>query len=98
MTDVNIATQIMIDLYEDNFDMAMVVSGDTDLLPPIKFVNASKNKRAFVAFPPGRVNDAVRDAASGSLVIGRKKLADSQFQEEIEDVQGETCRRPRSWQ
>ena len=49
MTDVNIATHIMSDYYEENFDMAMVISGDTDLLPPIKMINENgKNKRVFV--------------------------------------------------
>jgi hypothetical protein len=61
--------------------MAMIISGDTDLIPPIRHINivSEKNKRAFVAFPPNRVNDEVRDIARGSLVIGRKNIADSQF-------------------
>ena len=30
-TDVNIATQLLVDAYEDNFDCAVLVSADTDL-------------------------------------------------------------------
>lgn len=98
MTDVGIATQMMIDYFEDNFDMAMVISGDTDLLPPIRYINNNgKNKRAFVAFPPNRVNDEVRGAAKGSMVIGRKILADSQFPKSIVNQNGETFNCPLEW-
>lgn len=39
MTDVNIATQIIIDAYQNKYDMAMLISGDSDLDPPIKAVH-----------------------------------------------------------
>ena len=32
MTDVNIATQMLIDAYQDKYDMAMLISGDSDLV------------------------------------------------------------------
>ncbi|VVM27095.1 hypothetical protein BSPWISOXPB_4433 [uncultured Gammaproteobacteria bacterium] len=35
-TDVNIACEIMQDCYEDNFDIAYLVSGDSDLVSPVK--------------------------------------------------------------
>ena len=35
MTDVNIATQMMIDAFQDKYNMAMLISGDSDLVPPI---------------------------------------------------------------
>ena len=98
MTDVGIATEIMIDYYEDNFDAAMIISGDTDLLPPIRFVNNSKHKRAFVAFPPNRVNDEVRYAAKGSFIIGRKNLADSQFDDTVVDKNGDKILKPSRWE
>ena len=31
MTDVNIATQLLIDAYDDGFDCALVISGDSDV-------------------------------------------------------------------
>ncbi len=39
MTDVNIATQMLVDVYKNAFDMAMLVSGDSDLVPPIKAIH-----------------------------------------------------------
>ena len=36
MTDVNIATELLTDAFRDQFDTAFVVSGDSDLVPPIR--------------------------------------------------------------
>lgn len=40
-------------------------------------------KRVFVAFPPKRKNVSVSSIAKGHLIIGRKKLVDSQFPDEV---------------
>lgn len=98
MTDVGIATQLVKDYYEDTFDMGMVISGDTDLLPPIRLINQGDfNKRVFVAFPPNRSNDEVRSSARGSLVIGRKKLSDSQFTDKISQEEFGEIIKPNEW-
>lgn len=98
MTDVNIATEILVDAYQDKYDMAMLISGDSDLVPPIKAVHKIfKNKRVFVAFPPKRHNQSVAIVAKGSLTIGRKKLVDSQFSEEVQKNDGYVLRKPNSW-
>ena len=89
MTDVNIATSIIIDAYKNEYDMAMLISGDTDLVPPIREVHALfKDKRVMIAFPPKRHNKVLAIAAKGSFVIGRKKLTDSQLNDEISSLSG----------
>lgn len=98
MTDVNIATSIIIDAFKDEYDMAMLISGDSDLVPPIKAVHEHfKNKRVFVAFPPKRHNSSMALIAKGSLMIGRKKLADSQFDEIVVSKTGYKLHIPESW-
>lgn len=99
MTDVAIATTLMKDYYEDSFDMAMIISGDTDLLPPIKSINEnSKTKRVFVAFPPDRINDDVKKFAKGFAVIGRKVLSDSQLPlTNVNTLTDETFTKPKEW-
>lgn len=68
MTDVNIATQMIMDAYNDRCDMAMLISGDSDLVPPVKAIHENfKNKRVFVAFPPKRFNNSVAIVAKGSI-------------------------------
>lgn len=84
MTDANIATQILPDVYKDKYDMAMLVSGDSDLVPPIQAIHENfSDKRVFVAFPQKRFNNSLAIVARGSLIIGRKKLVQSQFPDEV---------------
>jgi uncharacterized LabA/DUF88 family protein len=98
MTDVNIATAMMVDAFTDQYDMAMLISGDSDLTPPIKEVHRLfKNKRVFIAFPPKRHNNSMALVAKGSEIIGRKKLVDSQFTEEVESKTGYILRIPKEW-
>jgi uncharacterized LabA/DUF88 family protein len=98
MTDVAISTELMKDYYTDKFDMAMIISGDTDLLPPIKFINGEPNgKRVFVAFPPNRQNDEVKEYSKGSMIIGRANLAKSQFPSLILDKYGAEIKMPNEW-
>lgn len=98
MTDVNIATAIIVDAYKDTYDMAMLISGDSDLTPPIKAVHTLfTQKRVFIAFPPKRHNSSMALVARGSMTIGRKKLLDSQLDEEVLSRTGYKLRRPTEW-
>lgn len=98
MTDVNIATSIIIDAYKDKFDAAMLITGDSDLVPPIKSVHENfKNKRVFIAFPPKRHNSSMAIVAKGSFIIGRKKLAESQFSNNITTKTGFIISKPETW-
>ena len=98
MTDVNIATKIIADAFRDEYDMAMLISGDSDLTPPIREVHdIFKNKRVFVAFPPKRHNSSMSLVAKGSMMIGRKKLVDAQFDEEVTSKTGYKLKIPNEW-
>ena len=55
MTDVNIATELLVDAFEDRFDTALLVSADSDLVPAIRALKTVlPGKRVIVFFPPGR--------------------------------------------
>ncbi|MEJ7830379.1 MAG: NYN domain-containing protein [Segetibacter sp.] len=98
MTDVNIATELLTDAFRDQYDTALLITGDSDLVPPIKAVhNNFKNKRVLVGFPPNRFNLNVKNAARGSFMIGRKKLKDAQFPLEIAKLNGFLLKRPETW-
>lgn len=99
MTDVNIATAIIVDAFKDEYDMAMLISGDSDLTPPIKEVHSlfGSKKRVFIAFPPKRHNNSMAIVAKGSMIIGRKKLVDAQFDEEVISKTGYKLKIPTEW-
>jgi hypothetical protein len=75
MTDVNIASRMLVDAFQDRFDAAFLISGATDLIPPIKEIKTHfPEKKVIVAFPPGRQNISLQKMAHASFIIGRKKL------------------------
>ncbi|NTW17334.1 MAG: NYN domain-containing protein [Syntrophaceae bacterium] len=98
MTDVNIATRMLIDAYQDRYDMAMLISGDSDLVPPIRAVHdLFPSKRVFVAFPPKRHNQTIAICAKGSMTIGRRKIIESQFPETVQKNDSFILSRPNEW-
>ncbi len=89
---------MIIDAYHDSFDTAILISGDSDLVPPIQAVhNYFKNKRVAVFFPPKRYNNSVAAVAKGSMVLGKKKLRDNQFDKEVEKKGGYKLKKPPEW-
>lgn len=98
VTDVNIAVKLVCDAHDDAFDTAMLVSGDGDLAGPIKAViERHPQKSVIVAFPPKRRSVGLSNAATASLVIGRKRISDSQLPDEITKPDGYVLRRPQRW-
>jgi uncharacterized LabA/DUF88 family protein len=98
MTDVNVAVEILKDAYQDKFDVALLISADSDLVPPIKTVRELfPNKRVVIASPPGRYSVDLANSASKSFVISRRSIAKSLLPEEIEKEDGYILRCPSSW-
>lgn len=54
-TDVNLAVQLIADAYEDGFDQAFVISRDSDLTSPLRFIRKRFPKKQLkVIAPPER--------------------------------------------
>lgn len=98
MTDVNIATQMLMDTFTDAFDTALLISGDTDLIPPIQAIKAHfPKKRVGVYFPPKRHSLVLQRSVNFSGLIGRAKLRDSQLPDAITKPDGYVLSRPATW-
>lgn len=98
MTDVNIAVELMCDAFQDQFDVALLVSGDSDLVGPIEAVKRLfGNKRIVAAFPPNRVSSALKRAAHGYRHINRSLLAKSVFPDRVVTAGGFELVKPASW-
>ena len=99
MTDVKIATELLKDAFQDAFDTALLISADSDLVPPVLTVREFfPDKRIVAAFPPGRTSAQLTRAVNASFTIGRAKLKKSQFPDQITKSDGYTLSRPGRWQ
>jgi hypothetical protein len=55
MTDINITTELLSDAFTDRFDVALLISADSDLVGPIQKVrHLFPEKRMIVVFPPAQ--------------------------------------------
>ena len=98
MTDVNIATHLLVDAYRDHYDTALLISGDSDLVPPIKAVlHNFGSKRIVAAFPPARKNIEVANSVSAYFNIGKRKLERNQLPEKIQKKDGFVLTKPVEW-
>ncbi len=98
MTDVNIATQMLMDAFTDQFDVAILISGDSDLIPPIQAIKSlSTEKRIGVYFPPSRHSIQLKSLVHFSGLIGKNKLRDSQLPDNIVKPDGFVLTRPSTW-
>jgi uncharacterized LabA/DUF88 family protein len=98
MTDVKIATELLVDAFDGAFDTAIVLSGDSDLAPPIEAIRGRwPDKRIIVAFPPKRRATQLQHAASEYLTVSRAKLAQSQLPGVMTLPNGHQIHRPPGW-
>lgn len=98
MTDVQIATEMLDDAFDGRFDMALVLSADSDLVPPIRAIRRRfPAKRIVVCFPPDRSSVELKKAANASLTIPVDKLDAAQFPDEVTKADGFVLRRPAHW-
>lgn len=84
----------------DRWDTAMLVTGDSDLLPAIETLKEMyPQKRIIVAFPPDRHRRAVRlkEEAHGWFTIKLDQIRASQMPEVVQKPDGYLLRRPRHW-
>jgi hypothetical protein len=84
-TDVNIATNLICDALDDSFDTAIIITGDSDLVPALQTVKKLKpKKRIVVAFPPNRYSKEMQDLAHvPPIKIWEPLLRKSRFPEVI---------------
>jgi uncharacterized LabA/DUF88 family protein len=98
MTDVNIAVEMMADAVLDKFDLALLVSADSDLVGPVHAVQRLFSaKRVVVAFPPDRSSYALKQAAYGHTSIGRDGVSKSVFPDQVIKPDGFVLNRPDKW-
>jgi len=97
-SDVNIATQMLKDAYENLFDVAYLVSADSDIVPPIEVIRSmSPSKRVVVFFPPKRYSVELKDVANNQFFITPSMLRQSRLPDEVRKPNGDIISIPDEW-
>lgn len=98
MTDVNIAVNLLTDALENKYDTAIIISGDSDLTPPVRAIKTFySDKKIIIAFPPNRTSYELKKMSHGSFTIGRRKLLASQLPNKITTKSGYILSKPQEW-
>jgi hypothetical protein len=70
-SDVNLATRLLMDAVERDFEQALVISNDSDLMEPIRVVKQRLNLPVVVVSPYPTVTLKLRRASSSWAVLDR---------------------------
>jgi uncharacterized LabA/DUF88 family protein len=95
-SDVNLATYLMLDAFRKDFDQAIVVSSDSDLVEPIRIVQAEFGLPVGVFKPQKRGAYELRKVARFMRNIHSGSLAASQFPVTLTDAIG-SFSKPAGW-
>lgn len=98
-TDVNIAVAMLEDGVNEMFDVAVILSADSDLCPAVRaLARLRPQKRVIAVFPPHRRSDDLRRAVAASFTLGDAIIRQSQLPATVTDAaSGTTYQRPTRW-
>lgn len=95
-SDVNLATELLVDGFTDLYDVAAVVSNDSDLVAPIRAVRTKLGKAVGIINPHQRQSVELRISASFIKEVRTWALAQSLLPSVLHDANGE-IHRPDGW-
>lgn len=99
-SDVNLASYLLLDAFDDAYDAAVVISNDSDLAEPIRLVRKRFGKPVVTLHPcrpPRGLSIKLRKVASRSQAIQEASLAASQFPPTLIKADGSSLTKPSSW-
>jgi len=87
-SDVNLATHLLHDAHTGKFDIAVVVSNDSDLLAPIKIVRQELHKQVGILNPQKNPSRAILPHIDFIKQIRQGALSAAQFPTTLTDAKG----------
>lgn len=96
-SDVNLACHLLLDAFQGNFDVAAVLSNDSDLVEPIRIVTQVMGKPVGLLSPVPNPNPELSRVSSFIRRISVSDLAASQFPSPLLRADGSELKRPASW-
>ena len=95
-SDVNIAVHLVSDGFRNAYDAAVVVSNDSDLLPPLQFAKEELGKLVGILNPQKHPSVVLAATAHFVKNVRPGVLSNSQFPATLSDVTG-SFTKPVSW-
>ncbi len=95
-SDVNLAVQLLHDAYQNRYESAVVISGDSDLLSAVQIVKNELGKPVGVLNPQKRPSRMLQQHATFYKHIRPGVLAASQFPRVLKNQHG-TFNKPLEW-
>jgi hypothetical protein len=96
-SDVNLACHLLLDAFQNNFDVAAVLSNDSDLVEPIRIVTEVLGKPVGLLSPVSNPTPQLRSVASFLRRISVSDLGLSQFPNPLILADGTQLTKPPSW-
>jgi hypothetical protein len=96
-SDVNLASHLLLDAFQDNFDVAAVLSNDSDLVEPIRIVTKELTKPVGLLSPVSNPTPELMKVASFIRRISVSDLGSSQFPDPVVRADGSQLTRPATW-
>jgi uncharacterized LabA/DUF88 family protein len=96
-SDVNLASHILFDAFRDKYDVAVVLSNDSDLVEPIRIVTQELRKTVGLLSPVRSPNPELEAVSSFIKRIRRKHLLSSQFENPLKLQDGTLLNMPDEW-
>ncbi|HEY7068758.1 MAG TPA: NYN domain-containing protein [Acidimicrobiales bacterium] len=100
-TDVNLASHLVADAFDDRFDTFMLCTADSDLVPAVSLVQERFARRFILIDPPRRHSDELAAMADIHLHARETYYRQSQLPDPVEYTtrtgKVRTIARPRSW-
>jgi len=96
-SDVNLASYLIHDGWKDLYDVAVVVTSDTDLIEPIKLVRHDLKKTVGLISPSKSCPKGLESVADFRKHIRKSDLNKSMFPEILTTSTGKIIRKPSLW-
>ncbi|MCI4624459.1 MAG: NYN domain-containing protein [Candidatus Magnetoovum sp. WYHC-5] len=97
-TDINIATQLLVMAFQDKYDTAIIISGDTDLIPAIRAVKTVFSvKKIGIVLPIGRSSEHLKQVADCYYKMNEQQIKSSIFDYEIDIGNNQKLSCPNNW-
>lgn len=107
-SDVNLASYLLLDGFNKDYEVAVVITNDSDLAEPIRLVRQELKLPVLVLHPckiadssraiaGSRVSVELQRSSTKSIVIKEASLAASQFPDTLQDAQNRTITKPIGW-